>query len=373
MNSDERSKCFDEITGLLHKIEDPVHLSNVHDWLIGLTTGEPSSCKSDYLRLLEQTLKSDGGVREPFVHPPPPALVTNLNGPCVRPPLLLAKGRTEGWLAAGGGGNECGCDSNSDTDDGTSCTDNGSECRSSFTSECGPAAVAATPTARPDLVALLNRTDVQTATVQQLLADARVYTCDDGQLMIATVDEELGEFGTTAEAVFGERTQRLSDALAKEQATLLLRYRGNRQRVLSRAQILQDHVRELMPTFQYDDYAAEPDAYIRRMVANRVSKNKDGGGGAERDENEDVVRQKKSLCALNWLRSEMERADCEYEVLSKRHDAIAAAIGAADEKRIANEYRAADHKRKAKCELIELRRQSAKQIAQIDRYVERMS
>lgn len=364
--NDDRSRCFDAITGLLHKIEDPVHLSNVHDWMIGLTTGEPSSRKSEYLRLLEQTLKSGGGggVCEPFVHAPPPNVAA-----------AVAEGRTiNGWLSAGGSGNGCDSDMddyyNYDDDDHDkfdTADSGGSVCASA---PCAPAP----PATRPDLDALMARTDVRTASVQQLLADARAYTCDDGRLMAAAVDEELADFGTAAAAVFEERTQRLSDALAKEQAALLLRYRGNRQRVLCRAQILQDHVRELMPAFQYDDYVAEPDAYLRREVINRLNRNKEpGGAGPERDENEDAVRQKKSLCALNWLRSEVDRADCEYEVLSKRHDAIAAAIGAADEKRIANECHAADRKREMKCQLVELRKQSAKQIALIDSYVEKMS
>lgn len=91
----ETRRCVDEITGLLHTIQDPAHLSSVHDWVVKLTAGEPNARKTDHLRLLEYTLKCGGGVRKPFTVAPPDGPLACLSG-------LARRSRTDS-LAAGGG------------------------------------------------------------------------------------------------------------------------------------------------------------------------------------------------------------------------------------------------------------------------------
>lgn len=94
--------------------------------------------------------------------------------------------------------------------------------------------------------------------------------------------------------------------------------------MLGRAQILLDHVRDLDPGFQCDEYVADPDGYVRRTVR---AKRRDGevaaretAGGIDNfeDDAEDEdgrngvgTRRKKTTATLDWLRSEaVKRADC---------------------------------------------------------------
>lgn len=354
-------QCIDQITGLLYKIKDPVHLANVHDWVVKLTTGEPDTCKTNHLRLLEYALKSDD-VREPFTEPPPDSPLSQPAGrQSVIMPSLLWHLRT----AAGG------CCGFAGAPPAASATP--------IAASATPVAASATPVASSALAELMCRTDGQTTSVQKFVADAGPLTCDRGVLMGRVADEWLGDFGRTVGAVFDERTQKLCDALSKEQVALLLRYRTTAQRMLTRAQILQDHVRESMPTFQYDKFLRRPDEHIAEVL--RAKKTGSGGGADGPDQPElepelddsAAMQQKKLMCALQWLRSEVERADCENVTLVKRYDAAVAAIVMASNKKIANECRAKARKLEVQTELDEFRKESAKQEALIDCYIGKMS
>jgi len=403
---DDNGKCLDDITNLLRRIEDKVHLSNVHDWVIKLTTGEPSDRKTDYLRLLEYMLKSDESVQEPFLSPPP-------DGPLRMAVVELARPPRTSWLTAGGGG--CENDATATNDDVTACSVNttastGGKRLPVDSQPDDQPNTAPTPVACPELANLVDRTDVQTVSLQQFIADAQRFTCDGGQLMKRVADRQLGEFEQSAAAAFDERAQKLGDALAKEQIALLLRYRTTEQRMLSRAQILQDHLRELLPTFQYDQFVAHPHKHIKRVVmlkrkkatsAMRSGDAKSGGtmSGYDDDDGENVndddddddedndddsddaddetaaamaQQDKKTQCALDWLRSELERADCENITLSKKYDELVAAIGNASQRKLADECRVMERKCAAKAQLDLLRKQSAKQVALIDDYMERI-
>lgn len=354
----EDSKCIDRITGLLHKIDDPVHLSNVHDWVIKLTTGEPSTVKTDYLKLLEHVLMSGESIREPFVQPPPDGSLTSFKG-------LARPGPGRCSLAAGG-----------------SCA--GMKTQVEEVGSCSEEIMmACEDTERcPELTELDKRTDSGTVSLQEFLAEAKLSTCDGGRLMDLAVDELLSEFRTTAEAAFEDRTRKLCDALAVEQAALLLRYRNNERRAISRAQILQDHLRELMPTFCYNEYIDGPDKYIRFELAKNKAAAEEVQGryqdnmmedGFPENGNDSIGQEKKMMRALDWLRSELNRADCENAALCNRYDAVMASIVAAGKTKINNECRTKDRKRQLKSELDELRKQSAEKAELIACYVQRIS
>jgi len=171
--------------------------------------------------------------------------------------------------------------------------------------------------------------------------------------------------------VFDERTQKLCDALAKEQVALMLRYRTNAQRMLTRAQILQDHVRELMPTFQYDEYLKHGDEHVIKVLRAKTGAAGPDAEDAAPDEDDlddAAMQQKKMMCALQWLRSEMERADCENMRLVERYDAVVAS-----NKKIVNDCRAKARKFEVQTELTEVRKEAVKQEALIDCYIGKMS
>jgi len=76
--------------------------------------------------------------------------------------------------------------------------------------------------------------------------------------------------------------------------------------------------------------------------------------------------------ALDWLRSEVERIDCENATLSRRRDVIVTAISMVSETRITDGCQAMEQKREAKAKLDLLRKRSAEQKTIIDSYVERI-
>lgn len=372
------NNCIDEITNSLHKIKDPGQLSNVRRWVIKLTAGEPDSLKADYLRLLEYALKSDDFLK-PFDRPPPDDRLPKLHELARRPPSRRPEGRTRSALAAGGG---CG---NPDKARRTK------DCAGNGPGNCPgkkEAAAAAAADACPELVGLIGRTNGDTASLQKFMADAQRYTCDGGRLMGQVCGQLMDDYLQSSAAVFDDRAQKLGDALAKEQVALLLRYRAAGMRMVSRAQILLDHVSELMPTFMYASYASEPDAYMRRIIAekkNAVSgsagpagpadKNNDCGGSppSGRDGDENDAEHTKLLSALVWLRSEVDRADCENANLVDRYEFIVAAISAANRKKTDNECLAKTQRNELRCQLDALRKTSAEQVALIDGYVEKIS
>lgn len=347
MSKADRNECVDRITRSLYKIGDADRLSNVRDWVVKLTTGEPCPRKTDYLRVLAYALDGGGGgggvVREPFASPPPDGPLADVN--------RLARAARP--LPAG-------------DDDGGSSSDE--------------------LAGMPDDTAA----DGDAVSVQQFVADAGRYTRDGGRLMAQAADRLLDDFRRTAAAAFDDRARKLGDALAKEQAALLHRYRANGRRVLARAHILLDHVRELLPTFRYDRYVDDPDGHVALVMAERsAAASRCAGlatvppptGGVPSDDELDVLEdggggggamQKKMMCALNWLRSEVARVDCEHAALVRRYEAVVAAVAEAGERKAAEECRANEQKRSARADLARLRQQSAQQVALIDTYVERI-
>lgn len=246
------------------------------------------------------------------------------------------------------------------------------------------------------LARLLARTDVETTTARGFVAAARRTTSDGGRLMDRAVSELLDGYGRAVRVALDDRADRLSEALAREQAALMSRYEANAQRMLARAQILQDRVRQLVPGFQWDEYAADPDGYVGRAVraksrggqvaAGRYGGQDDGGqddggrddgqddGGRDDDgRNAVATRLKKAMATLDWLRSEVERADCETAELVGRHDAVAADVAAAGNRKVADEREARAQRLRAQTQLDELRQRSAQQVALVDGLVKTLS
>jgi len=108
-------------------------------------------------------------------------------------------------------------------------------------------------------------------------------------------------------------------------------------------------------------------------AGNAAGPEPDAAPEANVDDDDAAMQQKKLMCALQWLRSEVERADCENVTLVERYDAVVAAIVAASNKKIANECRAKARKLEVQTELSEVRKMSAKQEALIDCYIGKMS
>lgn len=197
----------------------------------------------------------------------------------------------------------------------------------------------------------------------------------------------VDDFRAFASDVFESRTEHISDGLAKEQAALDAKYSYLAHRMFNRATIALDFLREAVPLFSWSKYWLDPNAYLKRLILATVPPvdgqqdgggNGDdgvagGGGGHGQDESEEGAQQssvKKLLYALNWLRAEVTRADCEGQLLFEQRNQLTTSLADQNGQLSAAQCRSAGEIDRLKNELTLLRKQSADQTANIDRLME---
>lgn len=206
-------------------------------------------------------------------------------------------------------------------------------------------------------------------------AQVSLYTCDQGALLVRSSEGMMNDFETLASDVFEVRAEHVSDGLAREQMALKDKYAYLRDREMNRATVALDFLRSVCPLFDWHKYRADPDAYMRRLVA-AASRDDDAAqaGGAD-DEDDDAARQqsvavKRLLYSLNWLRTEAARAGAEGRQLNERRSAMSAQLARLNGRLTADRDRASADVNRLKDELTLLRREEADQTALIDRRLE---
>lgn len=189
-------------------------------------------------------------------------------------------------------------------------------------------------------------------------------TCDRGARLRAVTDAVLSDFRAMAHAMVADRVMRTGAALGHEQTAGGARFHALARRTVNRAQLAVNHVQDVMPAFDWRRYAAEP-GYLR-LVAVRaspgcVTRPDDGTDDAE------GARSKRLLYQLDWLRSEVDRAEAENRCLYEQHTGLAAELATVNEDVGREQADAADRTRRMSRELDELRARSAAQVCAIDR------
>lgn len=211
-----------------------------------------------------------------------------------------------------------------------------------------------------------------------------LYTCDQGALMIRSSEAMVDDFKAFASDVFESRAEHISDGLAKEQMALSDKYTYLRERELNRATVALDYLRSACPLFNWHKYQADPDAYLRRTVSHIAAMAASGDAvladgrrttGSNVDDGDDMAREqsagvKKLLYSLNWLRTEVSRADCEGQRLHEQRNGMSAELADLNGRLFADRCRASAEVDRLKNELTLLRKQSADQTAHIDRQLE---
>lgn len=215
------------------------------------------------------------------------------------------------------------------------------------------------------------------------------YTCDQASLLIKVSDEMMDEFKAFASDVFESRAEHISDGLAKEQIALNAKYEYLTHRMFNRATIALDFLREAVPLFSWPKYRADPEPYLKRAILATVQLadatndsvgggdgddgDVGGGGNGGRDESEEGTQQsivKKLLYALNWLRAEVSRVDCEGQRLFEQRNRLTTKLADYNGQLCAAQCRSATNIDQLKDELTLLRKQSSEQTASIDRLME---
>lgn len=213
-------------------------------------------------------------------------------------------------------------------------------------------------------------------------------------------DGMINDFQAFVSDVFDSRAEHISDGLAKEQTAVSCKYAHLRDRTLNRATVALAYLRESAPVFNWTKYRADPEAHMRRAAApprragggRAASGDGDedeasagtaadqaaaaaatGAAGEGVDEDEDDARQsanKKLLYSLNWLRTEVNRADCECQRLYEQRNGLTASLAEHNGKLSAAQCRSSGQVGRLKDELTVLRQKSADQSGTIDRLME---
>jgi len=200
--------------------------------------------------------------------------------------------------------------------------------------------------------------------MQQFFRDVAVNTCDRGDLLMRITSDVLTDFRFFVESVFSNRVTQIGMVLAREHMTIRDRYAELESRTLNRAQLSVFHVKEVMPTFDWQRYSSEP-GYIKSVVVSGCLQN----ARAEDTDSEDA-RGKELLYQLNWLRSENDRADGENHCLHERHAKLTAELSTINGNISTVQCQAANDIACLSEQLEKLRTKSCEQMAIIDKLME---
>lgn len=202
--------------------------------------------------------------------------------------------------------------------------------------------------------------------MQQFFDRVAARTHDRGALMMRVTNYVLADFRSFVEDVFSNRVTQIGVVLAREQMAIRDKYAELECRTLNRAQLVLTRVQEAMPAFDWRRYAAEPD-YVKAMVVSNCVARRDADDGSA-----DGVgaRGKSLLYQLNWLRSEIDRADCENHGLYEQHNTLTGELAAINAKISDVQCRASGEMAALSAQLDELRARSAEQVSVIDKLME---
>lgn len=196
------------------------------------------------------------------------------------------------------------------------------------------------------------------------------HTCDRGSLLIRASDNLVDNFRAFVRDVLGGRAERIGDRLVDEQMSARDRYARLRDRALNRATVALDHVRGVLPAFDWRAYRTDPDAYLRRQMLRRargpVARDDDGDEDADADADRRSAGAK-ALFALDELRSEAASADRSSRRLLEERAALTTGLAELGARLSDARARQVDDVGRLRDEATLLRHESADQIARIDR------
>ncbi|XP_050443998.1 uncharacterized protein LOC126847657 [Adelges cooleyi] len=235
-------------------------------------------------------------------------------------------------------------------------------------------------TVGPELLRVLKIID-DTTTLQDFYFQVSQYTCDKGAMLMKVADAMMAEFEAFVTDVFESRAQHISDGLAKEQLALSDKYTFLARRSLNRATMAMDYLKEQLPVFNWDKYNAEPESYMQKMIASASAVQARGGGRGPAgddemqsadggDDDPQHAANKKLLYTLNWMRTEVNRMDCECQALYDQRKCLTNSLSALNAKLSTTQCQSSADIGQLKDELTVLRSQSANQSKTIDRLME---
>lgn len=204
----------------------------------------------------------------------------------------------------------------------------------------------------------------------------------------------LDDFREFATDVFESRAEHISDGLAREQMLMNDKYTYLEHRMLNRATVGLNFLRETMPAFNWYKYQDSVDGYLKRLISrqipaagrsskdancheddaaatdNRADDDDNDDGDDEDDDVQRSVALKKLLYTLNRQRSDVTRVECEGQRLYEQRNELLATLAECNAKLSAIQSRSSGDVTRLKDELTLLKKQSADQTVTVDRLME---
>lgn len=206
-------------------------------------------------------------------------------------------------------------------------------------------------------------------TMQQFFREVAVHTCDKGALLMRITKDVLSDFQSFIEGVFSNRVTQIAMVLGREQMVISERYAKLEARTMCRAQLTLLHIKYVMPSFVWQRYMLEK-GYMKSII---VSKCIDEDVQPEiMSESVDDLRGKSLLYHLNWLRTEIERAEFENQGLYEQHTDFTSQLATIEQNIADIQCRMASEMTGMTVELENLRSQSADQVCLIDRLMDKI-
>jgi len=185
-------------------------------------------------------------------------------------------------------------------------------------------------------------------------------------------DELLDNFRIFAKEVFECRTEHISDGLSKEQMMLKDKYTYLQHRMLNRATVVYDFLREVMPTFNWSKYQDNSHIHMKQLVLRHIAPPITTYKENDEDDidNQQSIVLKKLLYTLNSLRSEVTRVECEEQRLNEQHNKLLVSVTEANTNLLAIQCQSSADVERHKNEFTLLLQRSAEQTITVDRLME---
>ncbi|XP_050519848.1 uncharacterized protein LOC126893564 [Daktulosphaira vitifoliae] len=227
-----------------------------------------------------------------------------------------------------------------------------------------------------ELLAVLKKVNSST-TLQDFYFQVSQLTCDKGEMLMKVANNMIADFEVFVADVFESRAQHISDGLAKEQLAINEKYTFLCRRTLNRATMAMDYLKAAIPTFNWEKYQADPNMFMHKAIATHFEfGSKSGPAGDdelqsqmtdEEDDDPHHTTNKKLLYKLNWLRTEVNRSDCECQAMYEQQKCLTNSLSEYNAKLSSIQCKSSVEIGRLKDELTLLRQQSSNQSITIDR------
>lgn len=153
-------------------------------------------------------------------------------------------------------------------------------------------------------------------TLPEFLMNIVPHTDDNGELIREIANNELKAFRELVFRIFTDRIQQVDKILSSRQCLMKHNYTMMEQQLLNRAKVAQDHLKQLLPGFNYNDYIND-EHYIRNILI-EIDNKRTNECEPNEISPENAMREK--LFKLKFLKDEVRHREEKNEELMDEYN-----------------------------------------------------